>query len=804
MKEMTLETASFNVINSLVRTRECGDQTTILKGLLGLFYLAQKNGDDFWNKVHCQDVEGIIRMSLEDGYLNKIGRTIPTDGIILNWYLEAIRGLHAIDYSIFTNLLINQIAGINGKRTDFIYDNYSLSNLIALVAKKMGMEHVLAPFAGIASYACSSEFDGIKFTGYEQIVDLAIIANLRLAIAGKESEVEIMNFLRDPENISLSEDVIATPPFNMPFDKERLHHHYASRYVHEFIIEKFLDDRDARKGIFLVPLNFAYSDSTEWLRKELLAWSVIDMVISIPSGILMGTNVPCLLLTLDKDKWDKRQDENISFISLNDSVYTEGKMRKMIDIDKAKSLLSGHSNGLIEVVKMSDVDSSYRLDLNPGAYLLHKVMPKGSSDSHNANLFALTQKINCATKAVNLGTSKSVIGVKDLSPNYTFTVIEEPSSITTSRYSEISEDAALINFTSNGVEVGRVKYSGKPIALSTGIFACKQDGIVDDDYLLLELTKPYVADQIRLLGLTSYSSPNIGDYIFHYLKLVVEPYEERMRIVREAQEKVVSKLQIGLETAQSDFRKDVHMKRHAMGQTIGTLNNWWSLLEELKSSQTGAFDLQCKVPGLSTTLDDILKNVKSNIKRLSTQIDKLDRGFKYSATDFDLWEAIQEYVETHKTPVFNYTLDFPKEWHSDEDGKFYFVFPDESGLIKTRVHFPKEVLTMILNNILSNASTHGFKNKPSDDNIVRITLLAKDSSYIVSISNNGVPCNPDMTAEKVVMYGKSSDENNHCGIGGYEAKFLMNDFGQKLEVHLDSSSEYPVEYKLIFNALRDE
>lgn len=804
MKEMTLETAAFNVINSLVRTRECGDQINILKGLLGLFYLAQKNGDIFWEKVSQKDVEGIIRMSYEDKYLNKIGQPVPRDRVVLMWFLEAIQGLYSIDYSLFTNILINEIAFINGKRTDLIFDNYSLSNLIAFVAKKMGMEYVCAPFAGIASYACSPEFAGIKFTGYEKMSDLGIIANLRLAIAGKENAIETIDFLRDPENITLSEDVIATPPFNAPFDKEKLYHHYSSRYVHEFIIERFLEDGDARKGIFLVPLNFAYSDSAEWLRKELLAWSVIDMVISIPSGVLMGTNVPCLLLGLDKDKWDKRQDENISFISLNDSVYTEGKIRKMIDMDKAKSLLSGHSNGLIEIVKMSDVDSSYRLDLNPGAYLLDKVIPKGASDSHNAYLFALTQKIDCITKAVNLGSNKSVIGAKDLSPAYTFTVIEEGSSITTSRYSEISEDAMLINFSSNGVEIGKVKYSGNPIALSASLFPCKQDGIVDDDYILLELSKSYVADQIRLLGLNSYSSPNTGDYIFHYLKLIVAPYEEQKRIVREAQEKVVSKLQIGLETVQNDFRKDVHMKRHAMGQTIGTLNNWWSLLEELKSSQTGAFDLQCQVPGLSTTLDDILKNVKSNIKRLSTQIDKLDRGFKYSAIDFDLWEAIQEYVESHKTPVFKYTLDVPKEWHSDEDDKFYFVFPDDNGEIKTRVHFPKEVLTMILNNILSNASTHGFRNKPNDNNIVRIVLYAKDSSYIVSISNNGEPCSPDMTAEKVVMYGKSSDENNHCGIGGYEAKFLMNDFGQSLEVYLDSGSEYPVEYRLIFKALRDE
>lgn len=804
MKEMTLETAAYNVINSLIRTHECGDHISILKGLSGLFYLAQKNGHTFWEKVHQQDVDGIITMSKEDEYLNKIDRVIPKDKIVLKWFFEAIHDLYSIDYSKFINLLVTQIASTVGRKGDFLFENPSLSNLIAYIAKRMGMEYVTAPFAGIASFACSSEFNGIQFSGYERIKDFTIIANLRLAIAGKECEVKYVDFMDDPDNISLSEDVIVIPPFNKPIKGDNWNHGRSSRYVHEFIIEKFLKDGNAQKGIFLVPLDFAYSDSSEWLRKKLLAWSVIDKVISIPSGVLAGSNIPCLLLTLDKDKWDKRKDDNITFFSLIDCTDADSRMRKVIDLEKVKLLISGSSEGLSEVVKMSDIESSYKLDLNPGAYLINKVVPKGTSMSHIAHMYTLMEKLEGKPKSVSLGSSKIVIGAKDLTTNYSFTLVEEASSETTTRYYEVNEDAILLNFTSNGIEVGRTKYSGKPIALNMGIFAFKHNGLIDEDYLLLELSKPYLTNQIRILGLNSYPTANMGDYLFHHLLLNVEPYDKQKRIVRDAQDQVVSKLQIGLETIQNDFRKDVHMKRHAMGQTIGTLNNWWSLLEDIKKNKPDALNLDCQAPGLSTTLGEILKNVKSSIKRLSTQIDKLDRGFKYSPVDFDLWEAVQEYVESHKTPVFKYCLDFPKEWHSDKENKFYFVFPDHSGQITTRVHFSKEVLNMILNNILSNASTHGFQNQSNESNTVRITLYASDSSYVLSISNNGRPCASDMTAEKIVTYGKSSDENKHCGIGGYEAKFLMNDFGQKLEVELDPSSEFPVDYRLIFKAKRDE
>lgn len=107
---------------------------------------------------------------------------------------------------------------------------------------------------------------------------------------------------------------------------------------------------------------------------------------------------------------------------------------------------------------------------------------------------------------------------------------------------------------------------------------------------------------------------------------------------------------------------------------------------------------------------------------------------------------------------------------------------------------------MILNNIVSNASSHGFGNIPAATNLIKFAIDNVGGSYVVSVANNGKPCPPDMTPEQMIRYGESSDLKHHCGIGGYEINQLMADFGGSLEILLDAGAEFPVEYRLTFKS----
>ena len=85
-------------------------------------------------------------------------------------------------------------------------------------------------------------------------------------------------------------------------------------------------------------------------------------------------------------------------------------------------------------------------------------------------------------------------------------------------------------------------------------------------------------------------------------------------------------------------------------------------------------------------------------------------------------------------------------------------------------------------------------------NIVRIEIKTDGTDYIVDVSNNGLPLDSAMTPEDVTIYGRTSgDAADHFGIGGYEVKRLMEEFGDTVKIIADASSDFPFTYRLVFH-----
>lgn len=57
-----------------------------------------------------------------------------------------------------------------------------------------------------------------------------------------------------------------------------------------------------------------------------------------------------------------------------------------------------------------------------------------------------------------------------------------------------------------------------------------------------------------------------------------------------------------------------------------------------------------------------------------------------------------------------------------------------------------------------------------------------------------------MSCSDITVYGQTSgNSNTHFGIGGYEIKKLMEEFGDKLEIISEPENEFTVTYRLIFH-----
>ena len=226
----------------------------------------------------------------------------------------------------------------------------------------------------------------------------------------------------------------------------------------------------------------------------------------------------------------------------------------------------------------------------------------------------------------------------------------------------------MIGLGSSRFKVGIAYPTDGPLYVSAEIASLKVDDFwINPEYLMLELTKPYVREQIKILGYDR----NFGKIctVLRKIKIVNPSKDLQKEIVDKAKDKILAKYQHVISSSQRDFRQDVHMKRHAMGQTIQTIGNWWKVLETARV-RGDLINENALISENDITLGEVISNIKNCIARVKVQIDKLDRGYKAIPIKIDLIDTVENYMSTHKSPVFHYSkLDYEEDFDEQSQNK---------------------------------------------------------------------------------------------------------------------------------------
>ncbi len=259
------------------------------------------------------------------------------------------------------------------------------------------------------------------------------------------------------------------------------------------------------------------------------------------------------------------------------------------------------------------------------------------------------------------------------------------------------------------------------------------------------------------------------------------------------------------------------MKIHTIGQTIFNIENLMDGLQTMRQRGKGIVS-DSDVYGIKNPISvaNIYDNLKNAIERLKSQVKSFDRGYDKVPRDIALTEFIEDYIKHHKYTDFSYDYDSEKhhcqftlgtvgEIYYDDDGNPVSAeyYPDEycfkKGDPTEWAKFPPEALTIIFDNIISNARAHGFSGREDGDNKVKIEIEHNDTNYVITIANNGKPLHPQLEEKYVFTYGVTSQTgSDHSGIGAYEVSELMREFGGRAEFISTPNEEYTITYRLIF------
>lgn len=244
--------------------------------------------------------------------------------------------------------------------------------------------------------------------------------------------------------------------------------------------------------------------------------------------------------------------------------------------------------------------------------------------------------------------------------------------------------------------------------------------------------------------------------------------------------------------AMSQYRQDIHERKHALGQIMTQMRSNWNSLLLSKSEHNGWLD-DSFVYGKKHphTVKQIFETVDSFMKELDEGIENFtpeDRGDFLTKEKIALLDYLEEYVSNHSNPCFELLVDSSSK-------------TETNGLI----YFSKKALDTILQNLIFNAWKHGFKGRESG-NLIRFILQEDSNSVQLLVSNNGLPLESNMENGTLFKYGKTSargqesiDGHHHHGLGCYQIWCLMREKGQgDVECISTPNKEFPVTFKLSF------
>lgn len=690
-------------------------------------------------------------------------------------------------------------------------------------------DHTFIPFAGRCEFALA--FDG-KCSGFEISRRALAFDRILLEAFGSDMELEQTDVLCPELDSSKQYDhIVSVPPFMNGKEEKSIVAYFLS------LLEGNL--KEGGDMCVILPLSATYSITWKPFREYLVknSHSFLTVVISLPAIFSPGTSIKCCMFLIEKKD---NPDGNFVVFEADGVDFQYAKDPNPLGVSlKTETMLETLSimdERFVKVVPSDEIvfkGSQYRI--NPSRFFMEKEFPILKNGETLIPLRDLiipfeVYQTGLTPDDLNPGGTDLYVRFSCLSDNYLSCTIDpariEPAPARFENF--ITEEPGYYaSFMNGAFRVGYIPRrvnknkswlleDSTPtyIGIDGGVFhfRFKIGSAALPNYLLREIMSSYVSAQaIRLasgMTRTVLSEPD-----FLSLRIVVPSLEEQERILEQDKIDAIKKAGVDLDELNEKFRKDVHMMKHGIGQTVFNLGNWMKMLKYARKAGNGVVDDNAEIGGLvKVKVADIYDNIETSLKVLNRQLTTFDMGDSMEESKMSLTDFIDKYIAEHPRPHLHY--DFPSQQHraesdvpmvnvdnSDPKNPKVMEYPGEyvvrKGEATDFIVFSEEALTIIFENIVSNAVAHGFSD-PDKEYVIHIDFVPYGTSYVLTISNNGDPLPAGKDPSEVFIWGKTNGGKEHAGIGGYQVKDLMEHFEGKAEIISTPGQEFTVTYKLTF------
>lgn len=285
---------------------------------------------------------------------------------------------------------------------------------------------------------------------------------------------------------------------------------------------------------------------------------------------------------------------------------------------------------------------------------------------------------------------------------------------------------------------------------------------------------------------------------------------ERLQFLAQANYDAFTLTQQELKKNHEDYKKAVRMRKHALTQSLSSIEAMFYSLNACRIRQNGRLENNDVISRLKgTTAKEAFEYIEPNLKNMMFTLEHIaDVEYSFGNVEgIDPEEFIEDYIAKHENgwlnfkPVVTWKKGHNLVANDVKDPKTGNIIL-QKGTPAHQLHFAKDALEHIFNNIISNAIAHGFTDENRKEYQLRFSWYSDGLAVIVEIENNGTPIPSSRDTATLLEYGVSTalHKDGHNGIGCNEIDDIMRRYGGKVELVSTPNEEFTVKYILTFRS----
>lgn len=533
------------------------------------------------------------------------------------------------------------------------------------------------------------------------------------------------------------------------------------------------------KAILIMPVGVLLRPRSKFC-EMIIKNNVLDKVIILPSSMLKETGANYAVLVCENSR---PQNKHITILDCRGEEYysvERNSRRNRLHVSKVLSDIEDLSiENRLEVSQQQIAEARYVID--PSLYTTaHVEIPEG----HDVSSFKeLTTVYEFRMDQIVSTKEKVVIRASDLEFNTTDFIVNLEQILA-------NEDRQ----PTGGVllEKSCVIVAAKNRGISAAYYEFKEgDEIYADARLwLFEVNESRIDPRYLVSKLRSFEVSTLRSVIQHsYIQSLPITYPslaEQRRVIEDTiKVSKQSKIrELGLteeiQRLKNEYKTLIRTKKHNLGTVRGNISATIRQLQKQveQSSKTGEIDINA--------LHNRVNRLVNYWKELDGRLDRIADENKFKEAEEFSFDGFFKHLESNT--LGNYTLSYnlDKATFDSADAKFAInVNPDD--------------FRQVVENIISNAEKHGFRDSQRVDYYINISVYCEESEtgeqrVCFLFENNGYPA-PEMTNAQFGMSGWHADVKGSKGegLGGAYISEMTRHFGGGYEAPhsvMDEIGEY--------------